>query len=158
MDYAADAAKQWPAWRLEVSGSVKQPGAIFVGRAKIDAVHEPRLLAMIVFRGLEYAIAKWKGVPLTEILQRAQPTPAARYVVFHCMDTDDSGTHYYESVDLRRSQSPQTILAYEMNDRRRAHVSTAHRCGCASRLNSATNTPSTSAGSVRRQLSDDRGG
>ena len=33
------------------------------------------------------------------------------------MDTDDSGAHYYESIDFRDANHPQTILAYEMNDR-----------------------------------------
>ena len=63
------------------------------------------------------AIAKWKGVPLTEIMQRVQPAPQAKYVIFHCMDTDDNGALYYESIDFRDANHPQTILAYEMNDR-----------------------------------------
>jgi DMSO/TMAO reductase YedYZ molybdopterin-dependent catalytic subunit len=50
-------------------------------------------------------------------MQRVQPGPQANYVVFHCMDTDDSGAHYYESIDFRDAHHPQTILAYEMNDR-----------------------------------------
>ena len=45
-----------------------------------------------------------------------QPKPEARYIVFHCMDTDENGQYYYESVDLEDAVRPQTILAYEMND------------------------------------------
>ena len=52
------------------------------------------------------AIAKWKGVPLAEIVRRAQPTAEAKYVVFHCMDTDSDGTNYYESVDLVDAHHP----------------------------------------------------
>jgi DMSO/TMAO reductase YedYZ molybdopterin-dependent catalytic subunit len=33
------------------------------------------------------------------------------------MDTDQDGNYYYESVDLYDALHPQTILAYEMNDR-----------------------------------------
>jgi DMSO/TMAO reductase YedYZ molybdopterin-dependent catalytic subunit len=105
MDYAADAAKQWPAWRLEISGSLKQPMPSRTQITRHDCVE-----------GWS-AIAKWKGVPLTEIMQRVQPTPEAKYVVFHCMDTDDNGAHYYESIDFRDANHPQTILAYEMNGR-----------------------------------------
>jgi DMSO/TMAO reductase YedYZ molybdopterin-dependent catalytic subunit len=43
--------------------------------------------------------------------------PTNPAVVFHCMDTDDQGTNYYESIDLIDASHPQTILAYEMNDR-----------------------------------------
>jgi DMSO/TMAO reductase YedYZ molybdopterin-dependent catalytic subunit len=46
------------------------------------------------------------------------PEPSTiRAVVFHCMDTDDQGTNYYESIDLIDASHPQTILAYETNDR-----------------------------------------
>jgi DMSO/TMAO reductase YedYZ molybdopterin-dependent catalytic subunit len=62
------------------------------------------------------AIGKWTGVPLSEVLQVARPRPAARYVVFHCADPmDESGTRYYESIDLDDANHPQTILAYELN-------------------------------------------
>ncbi len=33
------------------------------------------------------------------------------------MDTDDDGNSFYESIDRRDARHPQTILAYEMNDR-----------------------------------------
>ena len=76
-----------------------------------DSNHAPRLC-----EGWS-AIAKWKGVPLAEIMRRVQPNPEAKYVVFHCMDTDNQGPNYYESIDLIDASHPQTILAYEMNDR-----------------------------------------
>ena len=63
------------------------------------------------------AIAKWKGVRVAEIARRVQPRLDAKYVVFYCIDTDSDGTNYYESLDLVDANHPQTILAYEMNDR-----------------------------------------
>ena len=33
------------------------------------------------------------------------------------MDSDNEGNHFYESIDLRDAGHPQTILAYEMNDK-----------------------------------------
>jgi len=67
------------------------------------------------------AIGKWTGVPLKEILLRAQLNAGARFIMFYCADDlstigDDPGL-YYESIDLFDAFHPQTILAYSMNDR-----------------------------------------
>lgn len=66
-------------------------------------------------------IAKWQGVPLRFILERAGVKPEARYVVFHCFDAIERSLSgdvlYYESIDLTDARHPQTILAYAMNDR-----------------------------------------
>ena len=115
MDYVADAKNNWQTWRLEISGLVKQPGRFSLAELK-SLPSRTQITRHDCVEGWS-AIAKWKGVPLTEIMQRAQPAPAAQYVVFHCMDTDDNGSSYYESVDLLDANHPQTILAYEMNDR-----------------------------------------
>ena len=62
-------------------------------------------------------IAKWSGVRLSTILDLVEPRADARYVVFHCMDKDDQGTPYYESLDLHQARHPQALLAMRMNDR-----------------------------------------
>ncbi len=62
-------------------------------------------------------IAKWSGVRLSHVLDLVQPRKDARYVVFHCMDKDDQGTPYYESLDLHEAYHPQALLALRMNDR-----------------------------------------
>ncbi len=61
------------------------------------------------------AIGKWTGVPLGDLMRRAQPLPNARYAVFHCADVDDEGISYYESMAVADCYHPQTILAYELN-------------------------------------------
>lgn len=114
-DYTADAKNNWQAWRLEVSGLVQQPGRFTLAELK-SLPSRSQITRHDCVEGWS-AIAKWKGVPLAEIMHRVQPAPVAQYVVFHCMDTDDSGSNYYESLDLRDARHPQTILAYEMNDR-----------------------------------------
>ncbi|HEY6366826.1 MAG TPA: molybdopterin-binding protein [Candidatus Binatia bacterium] len=115
MDYIADAKSNWPGWRLEIAGLVKQPRRFSLAELKAMPLRT-QITRHDCVEGWS-AIAKWKGVPLTEIMQRVQPGPEAKYVVFHCMDTDDSGAYYYESIDFRDATHPQTILAYEMNDR-----------------------------------------
>ena len=68
-------------------------------------------------------IGQWKGVPLAQVLGAAQPLPEARFVVFRCFDSmDDPGpaaadSRYYESIDFDDAYHPQTILAYELNDK-----------------------------------------
>jgi len=61
-------------------------------------------------------VAKWSGIRLGSILDLVQPRSDARYVVFHCMDRDDQGMPYYESLDLHQAHHPQAILAMRMND------------------------------------------
>ncbi len=63
------------------------------------------------------AIGKWHGVPLATVLAMAQPKPNARYCIFRCYDVDQSGTQYYESLDLVQAAHPQTLLALDLNDK-----------------------------------------
>jgi DMSO/TMAO reductase YedYZ molybdopterin-dependent catalytic subunit len=64
-------------------------------------------------------IAEWTGVPLAHLLDQAKVKPAARYVVFKCLDTIEQGLagdiKYYESIDLIDARHPQTIMAYALN-------------------------------------------
>lgn len=61
------------------------------------------------------AIGEWVGVSLSLLLSRAKLQDSARYVVFHCMDTQFNDKPYYESIDLLAATHPQTILAYDLN-------------------------------------------
>jgi DMSO/TMAO reductase YedYZ molybdopterin-dependent catalytic subunit len=115
LEYMADAARQWQSWRLEISGLVRQPKSFSLKELK-SMPARTQITRHDCVEGWS-AIAKWKGIRLEEIIQRVQPQPQAKYMVFHCMDTDSDGTHYYESIDLEDAVHPQTILAYEMNDR-----------------------------------------
>lgn len=115
MDYMSDAANQWSQWRLKISGLIQEPADLTLTEIK-SMPSRTQITRHDCVEGWS-AIAKWRGVPLAEILNRVQPKPDAKYVVFHCMDTDEDGQNYYESIDLMDANHPQTILAYEMNDR-----------------------------------------
>lgn len=115
MDYLINAANGWPFWRLEIGGLVDRPASLFLDDLRAIP-SRTQITRHDCVEGWS-AIAKWKGVPLMEIIQRVQPRAEARYVVFHCMDTDGEGNPFYESIDLYDARHPQTILAYEMNDR-----------------------------------------
>ncbi len=115
IEYMTDAKGGWTSWKLEVAGLVKQPAAFSLEELK-SMPARTQITRHDCVEGWS-AIAKWKGAPLSEIMKKVEPQSTARYVVFYCMDTDDDGNSFYESIDLRDAAHPQTILAYEMNDR-----------------------------------------
>jgi DMSO/TMAO reductase YedYZ molybdopterin-dependent catalytic subunit len=96
MDYMADATRQWTEWRLKVSGLVKQPAQYSLAELK-SMPSRTQITRHDCVEGWS-AIGKWKGVPLTEITQRVEPTAAAKYVVFHCMTPMTEPT--ITSIDL----------------------------------------------------------
>jgi DMSO/TMAO reductase YedYZ molybdopterin-dependent catalytic subunit len=113
VDYMINAASGWMTWRLQVAGLVEAPQAFSLEELKAMPARS-QVTRHDCVEGWS-AIARWKGVPLTQIVSRVRPKPEAKYVVFYCMDTDSNGNHYYESIDLYDATHPQTILAYEMN-------------------------------------------
>ena len=115
MDYSADAQNHWTKWRLEVTGLVEQPARFSLEDLKAMPART-QITRHDCVEGWS-VIGKWKGVRLEEIMQRVKPRAGARYVIFRCMDTDSDGNLYYESIDLVDAVHPQTILAYELNDR-----------------------------------------
>jgi DMSO/TMAO reductase YedYZ molybdopterin-dependent catalytic subunit len=113
-DYQRSAAAGFADWTLRVDGLVET-----VTELSLSQLRSMRSRTQITRHDCVEgwsAIGKWTGVPLSEVLQRARPRPAARYVVFHCADPmDENGIRYYESIDLDEANHPQTILAYELN-------------------------------------------
>ncbi len=104
-------------YRLKVDGLVEQPTSFSLEdiRALPSRTQITRLDCVEGWS----AIGKWKGVRLGALLEIVQLKPSARYVVFHCADPmEEDGTKpYYESIDLDDAFHPQTILAYELNDK-----------------------------------------
>ena len=114
-DYAAGATNDWADWRLDVAGLVEKPARLSLVELK-SMPSRTQITRHDCVEGWS-VIGKWKGVRLEEIIDRVRPRPEAKYVVFRCMDTDDDDIAYYESIDLIDAVHPQTILAYELNDR-----------------------------------------
>lgn len=116
-DYKALLGNGFADWRLEVGGLVEKP--VSVSLAQLQAMpSRTQITRHDCVEGWS-CIAKWTGVPLSLLLDEARPKPAARYVVFHCMDTIDrdltGDIKYYGSIDLVDARHPQTILAYGLN-------------------------------------------
>jgi len=131
--------EKFASWQLKVDGLVEQP----MSYSLADLRALPARTQITRHDCVEgwSCIAKWKGVPLSILLDAAKPKREARFVLFHCIDTlgpdetedvgDDSDDeedmrrqaavtaslpHYYESIDFNDARHPQTILAYDMND------------------------------------------
>jgi DMSO/TMAO reductase YedYZ molybdopterin-dependent catalytic subunit len=102
-------------YRLIVDGLVERPQKLSLAELRA-AGDRTQITRHDCVEGWS-AIGKWRGAPLGTVLAMAQPKPHARYCVFHCFDVDQSGTHYYESLDLHEAAHPQTILALDLNDK-----------------------------------------
>lgn len=112
--YKQLAAANFVDWKLRVDGLVRTPTELSLAQLR-SMPSRTQITRHDCVEGWS-AIGKWTGVPLSAVLNLAQPTGAARYVVFHCADPmDNDGTLYYESIDLQDAHHPQTILAYALN-------------------------------------------
>src|SRR5712692_2362917 len=63
--------------------------------------------------------AKWRGVPLREVLRAVGVEADARYVAFTSLDEaqfEGKRVSYGSSIALEKALSPDVLLAYEMND------------------------------------------
>ena len=114
----AHAANGFADWKLVVGGLVEQK--LELSLADLRAMpSRTQITRHDCVEGWS-CIGKWKGVPLSALLETAKLKPDARYIVFYCAD-DLGGTgtedgKYYESIALVDAFHAQTILAYEMND------------------------------------------
>jgi len=63
--------------------------------------------------------AKWRGIPLREVLRAVGVEAHARYVAFTSLDEaqfEGEKVHFGSSIALEKALSPDVLLAYEMND------------------------------------------
>jgi DMSO/TMAO reductase YedYZ molybdopterin-dependent catalytic subunit len=115
--YRILAAKQFTEYHLEIGGLVERPLSLSIAEIRM-LPSRTQITRHDCVEGWS-AIGKWKGARLSALLEAAHLKPNACYVVFHCADPmeQDPGSFYYESIDLEDAFHPQTILAYELNDR-----------------------------------------
>jgi DMSO/TMAO reductase YedYZ molybdopterin-dependent catalytic subunit len=113
-DYARHLASRFADWRVAIDGAVAHPQAFSMAQIRAMPART-QITRHDCVEGWS-AIAKWTGVPLKLLLDRAVVSPQARYIVFHCADPQSNGSMYYESIDRIDAVHPQTILAYAVND------------------------------------------
>ena len=112
--YRAHAAAGFADWKLVVDGLVERPMALSLAELRAQP-SRTQITRHDCVEGWS-DVAKWTGARLGPLLDKAGLKPDARFIVFHCADSLDGETNYYESIDLIDAYHPQTILAYGMND------------------------------------------
>jgi DMSO/TMAO reductase YedYZ molybdopterin-dependent catalytic subunit len=115
--YRALAAAGFADYRLEVGGLVEQPASLSL--AELRALpSRTQITRHDCVEGWS-AIGKWRGARLGALLESLRPRREARYVMFYCADPmeDDGTSPYYESIDMNDAFHPQTLLAYDLNDK-----------------------------------------
>ncbi|MGH7497346.1 MAG: molybdopterin-dependent oxidoreductase [Gemmatimonadales bacterium] len=97
-------------WTLEVGGLARKPLRLTIEMLRAM----PSVTYTVKHHCVEgwTAIGSWTGVPVSAVIEMAQPTPEAQYLRFDSFDQ-----HYYNGWDLKSAMHPQTILAYGHNDR-----------------------------------------
>jgi DMSO/TMAO reductase YedYZ molybdopterin-dependent catalytic subunit len=97
------------AWRLEVSGLVRTPGAL-----TLDAIARlPKVTQNtkhVCIEGWD-VIGNFGGARVADVLAMAGADPGARYLEISCADD------YYETIDLESARHPQSLFCYEMYGR-----------------------------------------
>ena len=99
-------------WNLTIKGLVEKPLTINYDQIKsMPSVEEYVTLECISNKigGDLISTALWRGVRLSELLEKAAIKPNVKYVVFRCADGYDVG------IPIEKSQMEGTILAYDMN-------------------------------------------
>jgi DMSO/TMAO reductase YedYZ molybdopterin-dependent catalytic subunit len=114
--YVAWSRDGWRGYRLFVGGLVDAPQSYDISTLRTKFERVAQITRHDCVEGWS-VIGKWTGLRLRDVLADVSPKPAARYVVFHCMDDDGTGTQYFESLDLHQAAHPQALLAYDLNDR-----------------------------------------
>jgi DMSO/TMAO reductase YedYZ molybdopterin-dependent catalytic subunit len=112
--YARMAAANFLPYRLTIDGAVERRASFTL--AQLRAMPQTTQITRHDCVEGWSAIGKWSGVRLGDVLALVRPRADARYVVFHCMDRDDQGAPYYESLDLHQAMHPQTLLSLRLND------------------------------------------
>lgn len=113
--YQALMADDFRGYQLQVDGLVSRPAMLSIDDLKrLDT--RTQITRHDCVEGWS-AIGKWKGTLLSAVLDHVGVDPKARYVMFHCFDDMEEDTPYYESIDLAEARHPQTLLAFELNDK-----------------------------------------
>ena len=118
-DYQKLASGGFADWRLQIDGLVERPLSLSLADLRA-APARSQITRHDCVEGWS-GIAQWKGARLGSLIERAGLKPKARFLAFHCADTleltlDGTGD-YYETIAVEDAFHPQTILAYEMNQK-----------------------------------------
>ncbi|MFO0938411.1 MAG: molybdopterin-dependent oxidoreductase [Gemmataceae bacterium] len=115
------AADGFKGYRLKVHGLVENPVELSLDdlRALGQKTHVTLHHCIQGWSG----IAAWGGLPMSKLIELVRPTANAKAIIFYSFgdgvefETGAVGGQYYDSLTIENAEKPQTLLAYEMNDR-----------------------------------------
>jgi DMSO/TMAO reductase YedYZ molybdopterin-dependent catalytic subunit len=118
-DYQALANDGFKTWALKVDGLVEAPASLSLAALRAMPARA-QITRHDCVEGWS-CIGKWTGVPLSHVLDVVCLKPEAKFIVFRCADTMENGLNgavkFYGSIARIDAYHPQTILAYDMNDK-----------------------------------------
>ncbi|MGH3960228.1 molybdopterin-dependent oxidoreductase [Mycobacterium sp.] len=106
----------WKGWSLRIEGLVENPVTLSYDDIRALPKHE-QITQHYCIQGWS-GVAKWGGVPMSEILDLVRPLPSAHWVVFYSMadaSADATEGRYYDCHKIEHMRAPTCLLAYEMN-------------------------------------------
>lgn len=109
---AADPTVDATAWKLSIDGQVERPFTLTYKELMalpMQAQYESLMCISNEVGGSYMSNARWEGIPLAALLQRAGIKTGATKVVFHAVDD------YSDSIHLSKALEPTTLLAVRMN-------------------------------------------
>ena len=99
-------------WHLEIDGLVQTPHTWRLEEVKGFPAVEQETTLMCISNGLDAGLmsnARWKGVPMRELISKAAPLGTATKVRLYGVD------NYTDTFPLEKAMDPTTLVAYEMN-------------------------------------------
>jgi DMSO/TMAO reductase YedYZ molybdopterin-dependent catalytic subunit len=99
-------------WHLEVDGLVQTPRAYRLEEIKSLSAVEQETTLMCISNGLDAGLmsnARWKGVPMRDLIGQSSPLSDAAKVRLHGVD------NYTDTFPLQKAMEPTTLVAYQMN-------------------------------------------
>jgi thiosulfate reductase cytochrome b subunit len=100
-------------YRLSIGGLVKNPVELDLTQLRAMPYHE-QITQHFCIQGWS-GVAKWGGVSMQTILDLAQPTPDAKWVVFYSFGEGPDEGIYYDAHPIEQMGYQLSMLAYDMN-------------------------------------------
>ncbi|MBV8526622.1 MAG: molybdopterin-dependent oxidoreductase, partial [Acetobacteraceae bacterium] len=112
-EYQALKASEFRDFKLRIYGLCNKPQEIPFPELKAIRKQEQTTMHYCI-QGWS-GVAKWGGVPMRAIVERAEPNPEVKYVVFYSFGEGGEGGIFYDVHTLENMKHELSLLAYEMN-------------------------------------------
>jgi DMSO/TMAO reductase YedYZ molybdopterin-dependent catalytic subunit/thiosulfate reductase cytochrome b subunit len=100
-------------YKLRVDGLVANPTEFTYDQLKAMPKQE-QITNHFCIQGWT-GVAKWGGVKMATIMEKVQPSPEAKFVIFYSFGEGHDGGFYWDSHTMENMRHELSILAYELN-------------------------------------------